>query len=91
MTDEPRTFNNPPPKVKDDIWADNIHLTQNEHTATLKSHQELLKGKFIEFITHAENQKRSNFADNQQAIMNATGTHLRNSTKYANLKFNVEE
>lgn len=60
--EQPRSFqprSEPNNKAKDDPWADNIHLTPNEHSAQLlRSHNDLLTGKFIEFITHAENQKR---------------------------------
>jgi hypothetical protein len=49
--------------------------------------------RFIDYINHVENQKKQKYQADLQEIdlLNASGTALRNSTRYADLKFAVED
>ena len=49
--------------------------------------------RFIDYINHVENQKKHKYQADLQEIdlLNASGTALRNSTRYADLKFAVED
>lgn len=61
----------------------------------LRVHHKLLisdSDKFVDYIQHVENQKKAAFKANLSEIqmLNASGTALK-STRYADLKFIVEE
>ena len=57
-----------------DMWADNIHLTQDhmdpEDALTLAKHQKMLgdHDKFIEYIRHVENAKHQMFHNNLEEM-----------------------